>query len=258
MRDNPGWCRPAPTSVGRCGCMHSTLCYLSTCTCHRGRSAYITAQWSSPAEIGLLGLVGASGDFMIRPTGNWERRGKKVKSTATSDDAYLQAIALKYGARVYKGVRRQVDVAGEIALLRALLHSAVQDREVAQREAEQLRRELDRVRRAAEAGASSSRAVEGSQSDLEDRLAAAVRRAEEARAELAERETELRTATDRATQLQGQVDTVTGERDQLHIWAEAAESRVAEATRELATLRVQGSSVDKEELARLRADLHAQ
>ncbi|MQM17267.1 hypothetical protein Taro_050236 [Colocasia esculenta] len=119
-------------------------------------------------------------------------------------------------------------------------------------------RELDRVRRAAEAGASSSRAAEGSQSDLEDRLAAAVRTAKEAWAELAERETELRTATDRATQLQGQVDTLTGERDQLRIRAEAAEARVAEATRELATLRVQGSSVDQEELARLRVDLHAQ
>ncbi|MQM07308.1 hypothetical protein Taro_040146 [Colocasia esculenta] len=145
-------------------------------------------------------------------------------------------------ARPYFG--KSVDVAGEIALLRALLHSAVQDREVAQREAEQLWRELDRVGRAAEDGASSSRATEGSQSDLEDRLAAAVRRAEEARAELAEWETELRTATDRATQLQGQVDTVTGERDQLRIRVEAAESRVAEATRELATLRVQRSSVD--------------
>ncbi|MQL95925.1 hypothetical protein Taro_028595 [Colocasia esculenta] len=152
----------------------------------------------------------------------------------------------------------QVDVAGEIASLHALLHSAVQDREVAQREAEQLRRELDRVRRAEEADASSSRAAENSQSDLEDRLAAVVRRAEEARAELAEREMELRTATDRATQLQGQVNTVTGERDQLRIRAEAAESRVAEAMRELATWRVQGSSVDQEELAWLHADLHAQ
>ncbi|MQM17281.1 hypothetical protein Taro_050250 [Colocasia esculenta] len=110
-------------------------------------------------------------------------------------------------------------------------------------------RELERVRRAAAAGASSSRAVEGPQSDLEDRLAAAVRRAEETHTDLAERETALRVATDRATELQGQVDSVTGERDQLRIRAEAAEARVAEATRELATLRVQGSSVDQEELA---------
>ncbi|MQL82089.1 hypothetical protein Taro_014550 [Colocasia esculenta] len=150
-----------------------------------------------------------------------------------------------------------VDVAGEIASLRALLFSAVQNREFAQREAEQLRAELERVRRA-QSSASSSRVAESSQSDLEDRLADAVRRAEEARAELAEQETELRTATDRVAQLQGQVDTVIGERDQLRIRVEAAESRVAEATRELVTLRVQRSSVDEEELARLRADLHAQ
>ncbi|MQL87041.1 hypothetical protein Taro_019569 [Colocasia esculenta] len=45
---------------------------------------------------------------------------------------------------------------------------------------------------------------------------------------------------------------------ELRIRAEAVESRVVETTRELATLRVQGSSVDQEELARLRADLHAQ
>ncbi|MQM20963.1 hypothetical protein Taro_053993 [Colocasia esculenta] len=125
---------------------------------------------------------------------NWERRGKGV------------------------------DVAGETASLRALLHSTMQDREAAEREAEQLQRELERVRRASVAGASSSRAVEGPQSDLEDRLAAAVRRAEETQADLAERETALQAATDRATELQRQVDSVTGERDQLRIRAEAAEA----------------------------------
>ncbi|MQL67913.1 hypothetical protein Taro_000162 [Colocasia esculenta] len=50
---------------------------------------------------------------------NWERRGKAVKSDATTDDAYLQAYAF------------EVDVAGEIASLRALLYSVVQNREVA-------------------------------------------------------------------------------------------------------------------------------
>ncbi|MQM12548.1 hypothetical protein Taro_045467 [Colocasia esculenta] len=118
---------------------------------------------------------------------NWERRGKQVKSFATTNDAYLQAFALKYGAKVYKGARRQVDMTGETASLRALLYSAMQDREIAQREVEQLRKELERVRRAAGAGAFSSRAAEGSQSDLEDRLVAAVRRAEETQTELAER-----------------------------------------------------------------------
>ncbi|MQL77341.1 hypothetical protein Taro_009759 [Colocasia esculenta] len=119
-------------------------------------------------------------------------------------------------------------------------------------------RKLERVRRAAAAGASSSRAAKGPQSDLEDRLAAAVRRAEETQEDLAERETALRAATDRATELQGQVDSVAGERDQLRIRAGAAEARVTEVTRELATLWVQGSLVDQEELVRLRADLQAQ
>ncbi|MQM07065.1 hypothetical protein Taro_039899 [Colocasia esculenta] len=182
---------------------------------------------------------------------NWERQGKQVKSSTTTEDAYLQAFALKYGAKVYKGARRQVDMAGKTASLRALLYSAMQDREIAQREAEQLRKELDRVRRVAGARASSSRVEEGSQSDLEDRLAAAVRRAEEAQAELAERERELRTATDCASQLQGQVDAATGERDRLRIWVEEAELLVVETTRELATLRVQGLSVDQTEMARL-------
>ncbi|MQL77284.1 hypothetical protein Taro_009690 [Colocasia esculenta] len=132
----------------------------------------------------------------------------------------------------------------------------MQDRVIAQREAEQL--ELERVRRAVGAGASSSRAVEGSQSDLEDRLAAAVRRAEEARTELAERERELRTTTDRTSQLQGQVDAATGERDRLRIRIEAAELLVAEMTWELATLRVQGSFADQMEMARLRTEVTAQ
>ncbi|MQL86477.1 hypothetical protein Taro_019008 [Colocasia esculenta] len=150
---------------------------------------------------------------------NWEHRGK---------------------AKVYKGTQRQVDVAGETASLRVVLYSAMQDREIAQREAEQLWKELERVRRAAGAGASSSRAA-GSQSDLEDRLAAVVRRAEEAQTELAER-----------------VDAATGERDQLRIRAEAAELLVAETTWELATLRVQRSSVDQTEMARLCTDATAQ
>ncbi|MQM22470.1 hypothetical protein Taro_055522 [Colocasia esculenta] len=121
------------------------------------------------------------------------------------------------------------------------------------------------VRRATAAGASSSRAAETSRSDLEERLAAAVRRAEEADRDLAAREGDLRLTTEHAMdlqtqrdQLQGEITTALGERDQLRMQAEAAEARVAEATRELATLRVQGSSVDQEELARLRADLRTQ
>ncbi|MQL73464.1 hypothetical protein Taro_005806, partial [Colocasia esculenta] len=69
---------------------------------------------------------------------NWERKGKAVKMSATTDDAYLQAYALKYGGKVYKSARHQVDVAGEVASLRALLHSSMQDREAAQRQTEEL------------------------------------------------------------------------------------------------------------------------
>ncbi|MQM04023.1 hypothetical protein Taro_036814 [Colocasia esculenta] len=69
---------------------------------------------------------------------NWERRGKSVKSDATTDDAYLQAYALKYGGKVYKSTRHQVDATDEIASLRALLYSAVQDQEVAQRKTAEL------------------------------------------------------------------------------------------------------------------------
>ncbi|MQL67777.1 hypothetical protein Taro_000052 [Colocasia esculenta] len=36
---------------------------------------------------------------------NWERKGKGVRSDAITDDAYLQAYALKYGGKVYKSAR---------------------------------------------------------------------------------------------------------------------------------------------------------
>ncbi|MQM02516.1 hypothetical protein Taro_035281 [Colocasia esculenta] len=167
---------------------------------------------------------------------NWEHRGKAVKSDATTDDAYLQAYALKYGGKVYKSARHQVDVAGEIASLRALLYSAVQDREAAQRQTAEL-------------------------------LAGAVLRAEEA-----ERHLEERLTTEHAMDLQGQRDQLQGQRDQLQgeiqttrsewdqlrIREEAAEAQVAEATRELEVLRVQRSLVDREELEQVRAKLWAQ
>ncbi|MQL72652.1 hypothetical protein Taro_004991 [Colocasia esculenta] len=56
---------------------------------------------------------------------DWENRGRRVRSDTESDDAYLQSFALKYGARVYRGTRRQVDVARQITSLLALLHSPV-------------------------------------------------------------------------------------------------------------------------------------
>ncbi|MQL84479.1 hypothetical protein Taro_016993 [Colocasia esculenta] len=160
---------------------------------------------------------------------------------------------------------KAVDVAGEVASLRALLHSAVQDREVAQRQTTELWRELERVRSTGAGGASSSRAARGSPSLLEAQLAGAVLRAEEAQRHLEERERDLQLSTEHAMDLQGQRDQLQGEvratrseRGQLRIRAEAAEVQVAEATKELAALRVQRSPGDQEEIARLRAELLAQ
>ncbi|MQM16608.1 hypothetical protein Taro_049566 [Colocasia esculenta] len=174
---------------------------------------------------------------------NWERKGKGVRSDATTDDAYLQAYALKYGGKV--------DVTGEIASLRALLQSAVQDREAAQRQTAELRSELERVRGTGAGGASSSRSAGGSPSLMEARLAGAVLRAEEAQRHLEEWDRDLELSHEQAMTLQS-------ERDQLRIRAEAAEAQVAEMTRELATLRVQRPPGDQEEVTRLRAELLAQ
>ncbi|MQL79543.1 hypothetical protein Taro_011979 [Colocasia esculenta] len=171
---------------------------------------------------------------------NWERKGKGVRSDTTTDDAYLQAYALKYGGKVYKSARHQVDVTGEIASLRALLQSAVQDREAAQRQTTELRSELERVRGTGAGGASSSRSAGGSPSLMEARLAGAVLRAEEAQRHLEERERDLELAHEQAMTLQS-------ERDQLRVRAEAAEAQVAEMTRELATLRLQRPPGDQEE-----------
>ncbi|MQL88326.1 hypothetical protein Taro_020880, partial [Colocasia esculenta] len=83
-----------------------------------------------------LGLRQSSVEFP--QINNSERRGKAVKSNATTDNAYLQAYALKYGGMVYKSARHQVDVAGEVASLRALLYLAVLDREAVQRQTAEL------------------------------------------------------------------------------------------------------------------------
>ncbi|MQL92812.1 hypothetical protein Taro_025452 [Colocasia esculenta] len=195
---------------------------------------------------------------------NWERKGKSVKSTVTTDDAYLRAYALKYGGKVYKSARHQVDVAGEVASLRALLLSATHDREAARRETEELRRELESVRRAA-GGASTSRGGESDRASLQAQLTAVISRAEEAERLLEDRERDLRFTNEHAMDLQAQRDQYQGElqttrsdRDQLRIRAEVVEARVAAMTTELAALRVQRSPVDREELERLRAELRLQ
>ncbi|MQM16965.1 hypothetical protein Taro_049928, partial [Colocasia esculenta] len=154
--------------------MHSTSCYLFTCTLVSAHMAFGRVSWSSPSEIAFAG---------------------------------------------------QVDVTGEIASLRALLYSAMQDREAAQRQTAELAQ-----------------------------LAGAVLRAEEAQRHLEERERDLQHTTEHAMELQGErdrhrgeVQTTQSERDQLRILAEAAEAQVAEATKELATLWVQRPPGDQEE-----------
>ncbi|MQL99990.1 hypothetical protein Taro_032708 [Colocasia esculenta] len=98
------------------------------------------------------------------------------------------------------------------------------------------RSELERVRSAEAGGASSSRGAGGSPSLLEAQLAGAGER----------------------DRLRGEVHTTRSERHQLRIRAEAAEVQVAEATKELAALRVQRPPGDHDEVTRLRAKLLAQ
>ncbi|MQM18298.1 hypothetical protein Taro_051286 [Colocasia esculenta] len=184
----------------------------------------------------------------LHDTTDWRERARE--SDATTDDAYLQAYALKYGGKVYKSARHQVDVTGEIASLRALLQS--------------VRSELERVRGTGAGGASSSQSAGGCPSLLEARLAGAVLRAEEAQRHLEERR-DLELTLEHAKELQserdrfrGEAQTTRSERDQMCIRAEAAEAQVAEMARELATLRVQRPPGDQEEVTRLRAELLAQ
>ncbi|MQM09754.1 hypothetical protein Taro_042630 [Colocasia esculenta] len=152
----------------------------------------------------------------------------------------------------------------------------MQDREAAQRQTAELilesdmcfcaqRSELERVRSTGAGGASSSRGAGGSPSLLEARLAGEVLRVEEAQRHLEERERDLQPTMEHAMDLQGQRDQLQGkvrdtqsERDQLRIRAEAAEAQVAEATKELAVLRMQRPPGDQEEVTRLRAELLAQ
>ncbi|MQM18490.1 hypothetical protein Taro_051484 [Colocasia esculenta] len=190
--------------------MHSTLCYLFTCTCASNRLGF---------ETECRGVSQSRSDPEARSEFPGATRHHRLARASKGPDPELGAPGQRGGRGWRDGITSGPAALGNVGP-----------------------RGNPAGSRAAEAGASSSRAAKGPQSDLEDRLAAAVRRAEETQADLAKRETALRAATDRATELEGQ----------------AAKARVAEATRELATLRVQGSSVDQEELARLRTDLQAQ
>ncbi|MQL85529.1 hypothetical protein Taro_018049 [Colocasia esculenta] len=111
-------------------------------------------------------------------------------SGAGCDEDYFRAYARKYGAQVDKGTRRLLDLDGQIASLEGVLHSTIQQRDDLQRTVTQLRAELERAQQMV-GGASTSRDEPG-RSVLEGQLATTVRRAEEATAELQEREADLR------------------------------------------------------------------
>ncbi|MQL73233.1 hypothetical protein Taro_005574 [Colocasia esculenta] len=134
---------------------------------------------------------------------DWQQRGRVVTSEATSDEDYFCAYARRYGAQVYKGTRRPLDPEGRIASLEGVLHSTIQQRDDLQRTVTQLRAELEQAQQMV-GGASTSRDEPGC-SVLKGRLAAAVTRAEDATAQLREREAELRDALARTTTLEAEM-----------------------------------------------------
>ncbi|MQL79139.1 hypothetical protein Taro_011574 [Colocasia esculenta] len=175
---------------------------------------------------------------------DWERRGKEVVSEAASDEDYYRAYARRYGAQVYRGTRRPLDPEGRIASLEGVLHSTIQQQDDLQAVVDQLRGELERAQQMV-GGASSSREDPG-RSVLEGQLAAAAR-AEDALAQLREREQELRTALARTTALE----------------AEMAELRLRPEAAEATRWRQEAArwQQDAEEAVRLHAeagDLHTQ
>ncbi|MQL68213.1 hypothetical protein Taro_000471 [Colocasia esculenta] len=117
------------------------------------------------------------------------RHGREVASKATSDEDYFRAYARRYGSQVYKGSRRPFDPEGRIASLEGILHSTIQ-----QRDDLQARAELDRAQQ-----------MDHSRSVLEGQLSAAVARAEDALAQVQERETELRASLARKTALEAKM-----------------------------------------------------
>ncbi|MQM16534.1 hypothetical protein Taro_049492 [Colocasia esculenta] len=174
---------------------------------------------------------------------DWERRGKEVVSEAASDEDYFRAYARKYGA--------QLDPEGRISSLEGILHSTIQQRDDLQAVVDQLRAELDRAQQMV-GGASSSR-EDPSRSVLEGQLASAAARAEDALAQLREREQELRTALARTTTLEAEMAELRlrPEAAEVALWRQEAEAAVrwqqeaAEATR---------WRQEAEEAARLRAE----
>ncbi|MQL76339.1 hypothetical protein Taro_008730 [Colocasia esculenta] len=179
---------------------------------------------------------------------NWERRGKAVKLDATTDDAYLQTYALKYG-----GCN-----APDLTLLSGTRSGGGVE---ADRGAEEGAGESEEHRSRRCFLFTSCRGVSIAFGGPAGGSGAEGRGGSEASG--GERDLQLTTehAMDlqgQRDQLQGEVQTTQSERDQLRIRAEAAEAQVAEATKELVALRVQRSPGDQEEVTRLRAELLAQ
>ncbi|MQL83494.1 hypothetical protein Taro_015997 [Colocasia esculenta] len=150
-------------------------------------------------------------------------RGKEVVSEATSDEDYFRAYARRYSAQVYKGTRRLLDPEGRISSLEGILHSTIQQRDDLQGVVDQLQAELDRAQQMV-GGASSSREDPGC-SVLEGQLASATARAEDALAQLREREQELRTALARTTTLEAEMAELRLRLEAAEVtrWREAAE-----------------------------------
>ncbi|MQL69565.1 hypothetical protein Taro_001858 [Colocasia esculenta] len=158
---------------------------------------------------------------------DWEQRGREVASEATSDEDYFRAYARRYGAQVYKGTRQPLDPEGQISSLEGILHSTIQQCDDLQAVVDQLRAELERAQQMV-GGTSSSREDPG-RSVLEGQLASAVARAEDARAQLQEREAELRVSLARTTALETEMAELClrPTTEEVERWREAAE----EATR---------------------------
>ncbi|MQM16237.1 hypothetical protein Taro_049190, partial [Colocasia esculenta] len=178
---------------------------------------------------------------------DWERRGKEVVSEAASDEDYYRAYARRYGAQVYKGIRRPLDPEGRIASLEGVLHSTIQQGDDLQAVVDQLPSnpdfggELERAQQMV--GSASSSREDPGRSILEGQLAAAAARAEDALAQLREREQELRTALARTTALEAEMA-------ELRLRPEAAEATRWRQEAEAAARWQQ----DAEEAVRLRAE----
>ncbi|MQM10245.1 hypothetical protein Taro_043133 [Colocasia esculenta] len=159
-----------------------------------------------------------------------EQRGREVVSEVTSDEDYFCGYARRYGAHL--------DPEGRISSLEGILHSTIQKRDDLRAVVDQLRAELDNAQQMV-GGASSSR-EDPCRSVLEGQLASAAARAEDALAQLQEREQELRTTLAWTTTLEAEM----AEMAELRLRPEAAEvMRWREAAEEASRWRQEAEAV---------------